>query len=67
MTYLHPRDFDSTQPVINELSMKRKFKSYVGLKAAESKLEKWLSDFEFTDLATAIQNIDWENVPVVEI
>jgi len=33
----------------------------------QSKLEKWLSDFEFTDMATAIQNIDWRNVPVVEI
>ena len=65
--YLHPRDFDATQPIINELSVIRKFKSYVGLKGAESKLEKWLSDFEFTDMATAIQNIDWGNVPVVEI
>lgn len=67
MTYLHPRDFDAIQPIINELSMIRKFKSYVGLKNAESKLEKWLSDFEFTDMATAIQNIDWGNVPVVEL
>jgi hypothetical protein len=67
MTYLHPRDFDAKQPIINELSMLRKFKSYVGLKNAESKLEKWLSGFEFTDIQTAIQKIDWENVPVVEI
>ena len=67
MTYLHPRDFDATQPIINELSFLRKFKTYVGLKNAENKLEKWLSDFEFTDMATAIQMIDWENVPVVEI
>ena len=67
MTYLHPRDFDATQPIINDLSMIRKFKSRVGLKNAESKLEKWLSDFEFIDMATAIHKIDWENVPVVEI
>jgi peptidoglycan-N-acetylglucosamine deacetylase len=67
MTYLHPRDFDATQPIINDLSMIRKFKSCIGLKNAESKLEKWLSDFEFTDMATAIQMIDWENVPIVEI
>jgi len=62
-----PRDFDTTQPIINELSLIRKFKSYVGLRGAESKLEKWLSDFEFTDMGNAIQKIDWENVPVVEI
>jgi hypothetical protein len=67
MSYLHPRDFDATQPIIHELSLIRKFKSYVGLKNAENKLEKWLSDFEFTDIATAIKKIDWENVPVVEI
>ena len=67
MTYLHPRDLDPTQPIINELSFLRKFKTYVGLKNAENKLEKWLSDFEFTDMATAIQMIDWENVPVVNL
>jgi peptidoglycan-N-acetylglucosamine deacetylase len=67
MTYLHPRDFDAKQPIINDLSMIGNFKSYVGLKNAGCKLEKWLSDFEFTDMATAIQKIDWENVPVVEI
>ena len=57
MTYLHPRDFDATQPIINELSMIRKFKSYVGLKSAESKLEKWLSDFEFTDMAPLFRRL----------
>jgi hypothetical protein len=67
MTYLHPRDFDATQPIINDLSIIRKFKSYVGIKNAENKLKKWLSDFEFTDIGTATQKIDWENVPLVEI
>ena len=67
MTYLHPRDFDTTQPIIKELSMVRKFKSYVGLKGAESKLESWLSDFEFIDMGAAIQKIDWGKVPVVEL
>jgi polysaccharide deacetylase family protein (PEP-CTERM system associated) len=67
ITYLHPRDFDPEQPIINDLSIIRKFKSYVGLKGAQSKLEKWLKDFEFTDIATAIQKVDWENVPVVKL
>ncbi len=67
MSYFHPRDFDGTQPIIHELSLIRKFKSYVGLKNAANKLEKWLSDFEFTDIATALQKTDWGNVPTVEI
>lgn len=67
MSYLHPRDFDPDQPVIQELSVFRKFKSYVGLKGATKKLEHWLSDFEFIDAGTAINQIDWNNVPVVNI
>jgi polysaccharide deacetylase family protein (PEP-CTERM system associated) len=67
MSYLHPRDFDAGQPVIKELSAFRKFKSYVGLKGAEKKLNKWLTDFEFVDIRTAVKQIDWDNVPVVEI
>ena len=67
MAYLHPRDFDTDQPVIKELSWPRKFKSYVGLKGSINKLEKWITDFEFTDVGTAIKNIDWENVPIVQI
>ena len=67
MSYLHPRDFDAEQPVIKELSLPRKFKSYVGLKGATAKLEKWITDFEFVDVGTAIKIIDWEKVPVVEL
>ena len=67
MTYLHPRDFDADQPVIKELSLSRRFKSYVGIKGSTDKLKKWLTDFEFIDIGTAIDKIDWENVPVVEI
>lgn len=67
MSYLHPRDFDAGQPVIKELSLPRKFKSYVGLKGATNKLEKWLSDFEFIDVGTAIKTINWDEVPVMEL
>lgn len=67
MSYLHPRDFDFGQPIIKELSLNRKFKSYVGLKGAEKKLTKWLNDFEFIDIDTAVKKINWENVPIVEI
>jgi polysaccharide deacetylase family protein (PEP-CTERM system associated) len=67
MTYLHPRDFDASQPVIQEVSLTRKFKSYVGLKGAEKKLNQWLTDFQFIDIGTAVKMIDWERVPVVEV
>jgi polysaccharide deacetylase family protein (PEP-CTERM system associated) len=67
MSYLHPRDFDAEQPVIKELSLYRKFKSYVGLRGASKKLKKWLTDFEFVDIQTAIKLIDWNEVPVVEL
>jgi len=67
MSYLHPRDFDPGQPVIKELSLARRFKSYVGLSGAERKLERWLHDFEFIDIGTADKLIDWNNVPIVEL
>lgn len=67
MTYFHPRDFDAGQPVIEDLSSARKFKSYVGIKGAEKKLDKWLQDFNFIDIKTADKQIDWEKVPVVNL
>lgn len=67
MSYFHPRDFDADQPIIKDLSRGRKFKSYVGLKETEEKLDKWLQDFKFVDIQTANKNIDWEKAPVVEL
>lgn len=66
MSYLHPRDFDANQPVIKELSIARKFKSYVGLKGAMAKFEQWLTDFDFIDISTAVKQIDWQRVPVIK-
>lgn len=67
MTYFHPRDFDPDQPIIKELSLSRKFKSYVGLKSCMKKLEKWINDFDFIDLSNADRLIDWNKVPVVKL
>ena len=61
MTYFHPRDFDYEQPVIKELSVFRKFKSYVGLSNCMSKLERWVSDFDFIDLNDADKMVSWDN------
>ena len=66
MSYLHPRDFDSEQPIIKELSLARKFKSYVGLKGAMPKLDKWLTDFDFVDLNEADSLVDWNKVKIIK-
>ena len=66
MTYFHPRDFDFNQPVITDLNIIRKFKSYVGLKKCYSKLDNWLNDFDFIDLRMADNMINWDEVPILK-
>jgi peptidoglycan-N-acetylglucosamine deacetylase len=67
MTYFHPRDFDAHQPMIEELSRLRKFKSYYGLSGCLDKLQELLTAFPFIDLATAEQQVDWQTVKTVKI
>ena len=67
MSYFHPRDFDPTQPMINDLSLQRKFKSYVGLNTSQKKLITWLHDFQFTDISDANDSIDWHKVKEIEL
>ena len=67
MSYVHPRDLDPAQPMIKELSLFRRFKSYYGLAGAESKLRRWLTDFDFVDLQTAAERIDWGKVERMEV
>jgi polysaccharide deacetylase family protein (PEP-CTERM system associated) len=59
MTYFHPRDFDSSQPMILGLNNYRKFKSYYGLEKAFSKAEEFLSDYDFVSLNHADKLINW--------
>lgn len=63
MTYFHPRDFDPGQPVLTGLSTMRRFKSYVGLKTAMSKLERLIELFEFHDIASTDMATDWQSAP----
>jgi polysaccharide deacetylase family protein (PEP-CTERM system associated) len=67
MTYFHPRDFDEKQPMIGNLPLSRRFKSYVGLAGAYYKLQKLLSDFQFIDIAIADSLIDWEQVRTITV
>lgn len=62
LVYIHPRDMDPGQPVINSLSRLRKFKSYCGLGKAEAKLKQLLEDFKFIDISSADKLINWNSV-----
>ncbi len=67
MTYFHPRDFDAGQPMVKGLPLKRKFKSYVGIKGNFKKWKKFLDDFEFVNLEEADKIINWNNVKIVDL
>lgn len=67
MTYFHPRDFDPNQPMLDGLSLKRKFKSYYNLSGAYPKFKKLIRDFNFIDIREADKIINWEEMPIVEI
>lgn len=67
MTYFHPRDFDTGQPMIKTLPVKRKFKSYVGISRNFRKWRRLLDDFKFENLETADNLIDWSKQRVVKI
>jgi polysaccharide deacetylase family protein (PEP-CTERM system associated) len=67
MTYFHPRDFDAAQPMIKSLPLYRKFKSYVGLKGAFKKLQKYLDDFGFINIQEADKQVNWAEAKVIKI
>ena len=66
LSYIHPRDLDAGQPMLSGLPLMRRFKSYVGLNEAESKLERWLKEFEFVDIASAERLVDWKQANVIK-
>ncbi|WP_297905644.1 polysaccharide deacetylase family protein [uncultured Parabacteroides sp.] len=66
ISYIHPRDLDAGQPMVEGLDITRRFRSYCGLKGAEKKLRKWLTDFQFVDIKTADKSIDWNNAKIVK-
>jgi hypothetical protein len=67
MSYFHPRDFDPDQPLVPGLPWYRIFKSYIGLRSSLKKLELLLSEFQFVDLKTADENIDWNSRPTINL
>ena len=67
MTYFHPRDFDSNQPLLEDLGIVRRFKSYVGLKSSLKKLEIILDENEFIALDDADKQFDWKVAQRIKI
>ena len=67
LSYIHPRDLDPGQPVLEGLPLSRRFKSYVGIGRSEKKLRRWLKDFTFVDVHTADTMIDWNNALVLDL
>jgi len=67
MTYFHPRDFDKDVPILDDLSLIRKFKLKVGLESAFEKFKRYIQDFEFTDIKEADKKIDWQSVKEIYI
>lgn len=67
MTYFHPRDFDINQPVIPGLNFLTKFRAYYGIKGCHKKLRNLTDDFNFIDIKTANNIIDWNKVKTIKI
>jgi polysaccharide deacetylase family protein (PEP-CTERM system associated) len=67
MSYFHPRDFDYGQPMLKQLPLMRKFKSYYGLKRSFPKLRSWLTDFETISVLDASRQIDWNKTKIISL
>lgn len=67
MTYFHPRDFDTGQPVVPNLPLARRFKSYVGIKGAFRKFQRLLDNYTFVNVEQADNSINWNSVQVLTL
>lgn len=64
MMYMHVHDFNGNQVRIMQ---PRYIQSYYGNRTSMKKLEKFLNDFNFVNVETGVKEIDWDNVPVIQI
>jgi len=67
MTYLHPRDFDPEQPILEGLNAIRRFKSYYGLGSSLEKLERLIQDFDFVSLSEVDKQIEWDTTKKINM
>ena len=67
LSYFHPSDFDPGQPQMPQLSRMRQFKNRVGLKGSYEKFKKYIQEFDFVDIETADESIDWNACKHIDI
>lgn len=67
MTYFHPRDFDPDQPVLPNLSLYRRFKSYYGLARAENKFRQISKQTGFESLEEFVSKLHWDSLELVDL
>jgi polysaccharide deacetylase family protein (PEP-CTERM system associated) len=72
ITYFHIMDFDKEQQrrfrsFEGENAFARYFKNYYGLSGAFNKFTRFVNDFDFVSVEEAAGNVDWGNVPVVDL
>jgi len=58
--YLHPWEFDPDQPRLMNLPRRVRFPHYINLDKTEERLRKLLSEFKFSSLGNAIQNLKFK-------
>ncbi len=67
LCYFHTQDFDAEQPVVRELPLERRFKTYYGISGAFAKFRRFLDECgPFVDVRTAAGRCDW-NMNVVDL
>jgi hypothetical protein len=66
MGYIHLGDIDLEKTRVKGLPPFVQFRRMVGIKSAERKLRNWLNDFEFVDVETANETINWEEQPIIK-
>ncbi|MBK8847630.1 MAG: polysaccharide deacetylase family protein [Bacteroidetes bacterium] len=67
LSYFHPREFDKNHPAINDLPLLRKLLCYYGVKNCEQKLIYILKKYQFTDITDAVNTIDWNSCPQINL
>ena len=55
------------KPILDGLSLKRKFKSYYNLSTSYVKLRQLVCDFDFIDMREAAEIVNWNNVPIIDL
>jgi len=58
--YLHPWEFDPDQPRLTNLPRRIRFPHYINLEKTEERLRNLLSEFKFSSLSDAIQNLKFK-------